>query len=323
MQMVEKGEVTTVSASPQKKKFKFNRQTLSYLSGYLYVTPVLLGILLFTLIPMIISLIQSFSYYNPAEFRSTVEYSTHYYKLMFTDDRTAVLRSLFITIRYAVVMVPLSLCGSFFVAVLLSYVKNKNVNNVLTVLLYLPALIPGVAGSLLWANITSTESWGYINQILSLLGLEEYAFFADPNTVFPTIILLSLNGWGTASIMWTAQMKNIPKDMYEAAQIDGAGRFQQLVRITIPLCTPMLFYLLITNIIGALQIFGNYYAMLTEYPQSATELQFFVVKIYREIYYGYGTSYACALSWILFLIIGVLTFFVFKNSSWVYYSEEK
>lgn len=307
----------------KKKKFEFNKRTLSHLSGYLYVTPVLLGILIFTLIPIIISLVQSFSYYNPAEFRGTTEFSPYYYKLMFTDDSTAVLRSLFITLRYAVIMVPLSLAGSFFVAVLLSYVQSKTTNSVLTVLLYLPALIPGVAGSMLWANITSTESWGYINQILQRLGMGEYSFFADPNTVFPTIILLSLNGWGTASIMWTAQMKNIPKAMYEAAQIDGAGRFQQLIRITIPLCTPMLFYLLITNIIGALQIFGNYYVMLTEYPQSATQLEFFVVKIYREIYYGYGTSYACALSWILFLIIGLLTVLVFKNSSWVYYSEEK
>lgn len=307
----------------QNRTKKRKKITLSYLSGYLYVAPVLIGILVFTLIPIIISLVQSFSYYNPAEFRATTEFSTHYYKLMFTEDRTAVFRSLFITLRYAVIMVPLSLAGSFFVAVLLSYVKNKTANSVLTVLLYLPALIPGVAGSLLWANITSTESWGYINQILQLLGFDKYPFFADVATVFPTIILLSLNGWGTASIMWTAQMKNIPKETYEAAQIDGAGRFQQLVKITIPLCTPMLFYLLITNIIGALQIFGNYYAMLTEYPQSSTQLNFFVVKIYREIYYGYGTSYACALSWLLFLIIAVLTMLVFKNSSWVYYSEDK
>ncbi len=305
------------------KKKSSPKRTLANMSGYLYVAPVLLGILLFTLVPMIISLVQSFSYYNPAEFRAKREFSTYYYELIFTDDSTSVLRSLIITLCYAVVMVPLSLAGSFFIAILLSYVQKKTTNSVLTVLLYLPALIPGVAGSLLWANITSTESWGYINQILQLLGFEKYPFFSDPSTVFPTIILLSLNGWGPASIMWTAQMKNIPRETYEAATIDGAGRFQQLVKITMPLCTPMLFYLLITNIIGALQVFGNYYVMLTEYPQSSAWLEFFVVKIYREIYYGYGTSYACALSWVLFLIIGVLTMLVFKNSGWVYYSEEK
>lgn len=313
----------------QRQKIESNRRTLSakrklsYLSGYLYVLPVLLGILLFTIVPMIVSLVQSFSYYNPAEFRAKREFSTYYYQLMFTDDSTSVLRSLLITLGYAVMMVPLSLAGSFLIAVLLSYVQRKTTNSVLTVLLYLPALIPGVAGSLLWSNITSTESWGYINQILEMLGLQKYPFFSEPNTVFPTIILLSLNGWGPASIMWTAQMKNIPRETYEAAEIDGAGRFQQLIKITIPLCTPMLFYLVITNIIGALQVFGNYYVMLTEYPQSSSMLEFFVVKIYREIYYGYGTSYACALSWVLFLIIAALTMLVFKNTGWVQYSEEK
>ncbi len=305
-----------------KKPSKLKRK-LSYLSGYLYVTPVLLGILLFTLVPMIVSLVESFSYYNPSAFRAEIEYSLFNYKLIFGDDSTAVLRSLFITLRYAIIMVPMGLIGSFFVALLLSHIKNEKASNVLTVLLYLPALIPGVASSLLWANITSTESWGYINQLLQMLGMDPYAFYSTPETVFPTIILMSLSGWGTASIMWTAQMKNVPKELYEAAEIDGAGRLQKLLKITIPLCTPMLFYLLITNIIGAIQIFGTYYVMYFEYPQSATQLDFYVVKIYREIYGGYGTSYACALSWILFLIIAVLTGLVMKTSKWVYYSEDK
>lgn len=306
----------------KEKSYKIKRK-LSYLSGYLYVAPVLLGILLFTLIPMVVSLIESFSYYNPSAYMAEVEYSLFNYKLIFGDDSTAVLRSLFITLRYAVIMVPMGLIGSFFVALLLSHIKSERVSNVLTVLLYLPALIPGVAASLLWANITSTESWGYINQLLQMIGMDPYAFYSTPETVFPTIVLMSLSGWGTASIMWTAQMKNVPKELYEAAEIDGAGRLQKLLKITVPLCTPMLFYLLIVNIIGAIQIFGTYYVMYFEYPQSATQLDFFVVKIYREIYGGYGTSYACALSWILFLIIAVLTGIVMKTSKWVYYSEEK
>ncbi len=306
------------------KQYKIKRK-LSYMSGYLYVAPVLIGILLFTLVPMITSLVNSFKVNNTMFYGAQTEYTLDNYKLIFGDDRTAVGRSLFITMRYAVIMVPLGLIGSFFVALLLSHIKNEKVSNVLTVALYLPALIPGVAGSLLWANITSTESWGYINQILERLGCDPYTFYSQPETVFPTIVLMSLSGWGTASIMWTAQMKNVPRELYEAAQIDGAGRFQQLKKITVPLCTPMLFYLLITNIIGALQIFGTYYVMSAEYPQSSTQMDFFVVKIYRTAMQqgGYGMPYACALSWILFLIIAILTGIVMKSSKWVYYSEEK
>ncbi len=302
------------------KKIRIKKK-LAFLSGYLYVVPVLAGILIFTLTPMLVSLKESLTSFDPTAFDAVVEFTLDNYKLIFGEDRTAVWHSLLITFRYAIVMVPLSLCGSFLIALLISHLAHGQ--KTMMILLYLPALIPGVAGTLLWANITSTESWGYINQILDLFGIEPYTFYSVPETVFPTIILLSLNGWGPASIMWTAQIRNIPKELYEAAEIDGAGHVAKLIHITVPMCTSMLFYLLITNIIGALQVFGGYYPLIAQYPESSHEFNFIVVKIYREIYSSYGTSYACALSWLLFVIIGILTMFVFKTSKWVYYGEEK
>ncbi len=305
-------------AKPKKGFWK----TLSYLSRYLYVAPVLIGILVFTLIPMIVSLVDSFSVYDPTVMNYTIEYGFDNYERMFTTDWLPVAHSFWITIRYAILMVPLGLIGSFLVAIALNHVKRGQ--NVLTVILYLGALIPGVASTLLWSNITSTSSWGYVNQILKFFGADPYTFYSDPETVFPTIVILSLFGWGPASIMWTAQMKNISKDLYEAASIDGAGRFIKLSKITIPMCTPMLFYLLITNIIGALQLFGGYYALMAEYPQSANEMMFIVVKIYKETFGIYGTPYASAISWMLFIMIAILTAVVFKTSGkWVYYGEEK
>lgn len=288
--------------------------------GLVYMLPVLLGILLFTIIPMAVSLIYSLHDYNPM---SATEQLTNFglqnYKKIFTTDWTSVSHSLFLTFRYAILTVSMSLVGSYILALFLNQ-KRRGVK-VFRVLYYLPCLIPAVAGSLLWKDITRVNS-GYINLILDKLGLPEYTFYEDPKTVLATILITGVVGWGGNTIMWLAQMKNIPESFYEAAEIDGANYMQKLFRITIPMTTPMIFYLLITGIIGALQVFGNFYALRNGICDS--EINFIVLKIYDAAFAGGGGfSYACALSWLLFAIIGVITVVVFKSGNkWVFYGEE-
>ena len=122
--------------------------------------------------------------------------------------------------------------------------------------------------------------------------------------------------------MWLSQMKNVPAEMYESADLDGANYFQKLFFITIPMTTSMLFYMLITSAIGGLQAFGNVYA-LRGTGVANDEIEFIVVKIYLNAFGERANmSYACALSWFLFVVIGILTAFVFKTSKWVYYGED-
>ena len=122
--------------------------------------------------------------------------------------------------------------------------------------------------------------------------------------------------------MWLAQMQNVPKELYESAQLDGATYFQKTFKITIPMTTSMLFYVIVTSIIGGIQAFSNVYPLL---DVAGKEVRFFVVMIYQ---YAYdftgenGMSIACALSWVLFVIIAFFTAFIFKTSKWVYYGEE-
>ena len=122
--------------------------------------------------------------------------------------------------------------------------------------------------------------------------------------------------------MWLAQMQNVPKEMYESAQLDGATYFQKTFKITIPMTTSMMFYVIVTSIIGGIQAFGNVYPLL---EVAGREVRFIVVMIYQ---YAYdftgenGMSIACALSWVLFVIIAFFTAFIFKTSKWVYYGEE-
>ena len=177
----------------------------------------------------------------------------------------------------------------------------------------------------MWNAVTDVDS-GYINAILvNVFGAEPFPFYSSAKTVYPTILMLSVFGWGGNMIMWLAQMKNVPTEMYESADLDGASYFRKVISITIPMTTSMILYQLIMSIIGSLQTFSAYYPIYTNPANSAAkdQLNFIGIYIYQEAFVGKDFSYGCTLSWLLFAVIGVLTACVFKTSKWVYYGEEQ
>lgn len=292
--------------------------------GLIWMIPVLVGILLFTIVPMFTSLNYAFHDYNPYA-RDPSEQLNNFglqnFKKMFTSGDNGgtfetVMYSLYVTFRYALLSMIVSLVGSYAVALFLNQ-QTKGVK-IFRVVYYLPCLIPGVAGTLLWKDITAVNG-GYLNLILEEVGLSPYTFYEAKETVLPTLLFTSLFGLGGGSIMWLAQMKNVPMEMYESADLDGANYFHKLVFITVPMTTAMLFYQLIMSAIGGLQAFGNVYPLL---DVAGREVEFIVVQIYNNAYVYGELSYACALSWFLFIIIGILTGFIFKTSKWVYYGED-
>ncbi len=288
--------------------------------GYVYMLPVLIGIVGFTILPMVTSLIYSlcdYKYYEAEISNQMSNFGLQHYKKMFSQDWPSVGRSLFLTFRYAVVSVFVGLVGSYILALFCNQ-KLKGIGG-FRIVYYLPCIIPAMAGTLLWKNITNADT-GYINLIFDVLGISRYTFYNAKETVFPTIIMLSFFGFGGNIVMWVAQMKNIPNELYESAELDGANYFHKVFKITIPMTTSMIFYLLINSIIASLQVFGGFYALRNGVNDS--EINFIVVKIYGEAFDSMNMSYACALSWLLFAIIGVLTATIFKSSKWVYYGEE-
>lgn len=292
--------------------------------GMLYMIPVIVGILCFTIIPMFTSLNYAFHDYNPYA-RDPSEQLTNFgfqnFERIFTKGEDGgtfetVMYSLFVTFRYSILNILLGIVGSYILALFLNQ-KTKGVE-AFRVIYYLPTLIPAVAGTLLWKDITAVKG-GYLNMIFESIGLGTFTFYEAKETVLPTLLFISLFSMGGGTIMWLAQMKNVPTELYESADLDGANYFNKLFHITIPLTTSMLFYMLITSTIGGLQTFGNVYPLKDVAGQ---EVDFIVVQIYENAYVYGELSYACALSWFLFVIIGILTAFVFKTSKWVYYGEE-
>lgn len=287
-------------------------------TSYLFVMPVILGILLFTLVPMMTSLFYSFTDYNPTLLNVKPQFiGFKNYADAFGKNWEDVGNSLLVTVSYTIITVPLNLVLSFAVAMLLNQ-KMKGMR-VFRTIYYIPVIIPAVASGLLWNDITKVNG-GMFNVILvEYLNLPPYQFYNSAETVLPSLIFMSLFGMGGGMVLWIAQLKGIPDSLYEAACLDGAGLFTRTFRITVPMCTPMIFYNLIMGIINGLQMFTQ--VMLLRNVNNSEALNFFVLYIYDNAMGNDMMGYASALSWILFILIAAITALTFKTSKWVYYGE--
>lgn len=228
------------------------------------------------------------------------------------------LKGIWLTLRYAVISVPLGMIGALAVALLL----NQNIRRVgfWRTLYYLPAVLPAAAVALLWWWLFAPNS-GLINWFLTpiydLLGMERLGWFTDADLILPSFIVMGMWGiFGANTVILLAGLKNIPKDLYEAASIDGAGTWRKFRHITIPMLSPALFYNLVTNTIGALTIFTQQAFIPTD-RQDGWFVNWF---IYNEAFNFGRMGYASALGWMLAVVIILLTLLIFRSSAaWVFY----
>lgn len=290
------------------------------LVGYCFIIPVVLGLLIFNVYPIVDSFILSFfKTYNGIS--NPEGFGLFNYMKMFDPvlDNTFY-KSLGVTFLYTIIVVPMSMILSFALAVLLNS-KVKGIG-IFRVCCYLPVIIPASIMGILWVDFFDVR-FGLANEILVSLGLPKSQFFEAASSSMPALIFSSLWGLGGGMILWLASLKNVPQELYEASNIDGANAFTRMFSITIPMCTPIIFYNLVLNIIGSLQTFANVMTMTGGTGGVDQSLYFYAIKIYQTAFAGasYEMGYACALAWFLFLIIAVLTAIAFKTSKWVYYDE--
>jgi multiple sugar transport system permease protein len=287
-------------------------------TGYSLILPWILGFLIWNLGPYVASLYLSLTEYNvlqPPEFIGLDNYVE-----MFTDDRNfwPVLR---FTLLYSVINVPLGLLGALFTATLL----NQAVRGVgiWRTIYYLPAVLPAAATALLWRWLFTQDgllNW-FLTPFLNLLDKEPPAWFTDADLVLPSYIIMGLWGvFGANTVILLAGLKNVPKDLYEAATLDGAGRIRKYLNVTIPMLSPTIFYVLIMGVIGSLQTFTV--AFFIDSPRRAGT--FMNVYIYQEAFPNRNMGYASALGWTMLLIVLLFTLLVFKSSpAWVHYEGER
>ncbi len=223
-------------------------------------------------------------------------------------------KSLLVTLIYALVTVPLGLIGSLGLALLL----NRDMVGVRLwrALFYLPVIFPVVASSLIWKDMFNAND-GLLNTILIFFHIPPYAWVTEPETALPSLILMNLWGMGGTLLIWISGLRSVPDQLYDAARMDGANSWQRFWSITLPMLSPVLFFNLVIGIINSLQVFAQAQIITLGGPLHATF--FILVYIYQAAFQNFQMGYASAISWMLFLIIALLTVLIFCTSGWVYY----
>jgi multiple sugar transport system permease protein len=238
------------------------------------------------------------------------------FRRFFSDP--LVVTSLVNTAIYTIFAVPMQLGMALFAALLLNV--NVRGTNVYRTLLYLPSQMPLVASSILWFFIFS-PTYGLANQLIRVFGVEPQRWLFDIHLVKPALILMSTWSFGNAMIIFLAGLQGVPQELYEAAKIDGAGRWALLRFITLPMISPTILFNLIIGLIGAFQVFTNVFIMTNGGPGNSSLM--LNLYIYRNGFQNFRMGYASVLAWVLFTFVLIMTIIQFRLSGrWVYYEGE-
>ena len=287
----------------------------AYSLVFIFLLPWLIGFLVFLLLPILASFYFSFTDYDVL--RKPVYIGFDNYTLLFSDP--VFWKALRVTVTYALITLPLSVIVGITFAILLNQ-KIRGIS-VYRTIFYLPSIVPLVASSIIWIWIFRGDEGGLLNNFLSKLNIPGPLWLNDPKWALIALIIMSLWSLGNSVLIYLAGLQDIPKTLYEAADIDGAGFFYKLFFITIPMLTPTIFFNLIIGIISTFQYFIPAYVMTSGGPEHATT--FYSLYAYQNAFEDFKFGYASSMAWILFLIILLLTVLAFKGFAGKVYYQGK
>lgn len=294
---------------------KLSTKKQDFISGYLFISPFIIGFLMFIVVPMIISFVISFHRYDLLTEAKFIGFD-NFTEVLFDDPKFRT--SLSVTLKYVAMAVPLRLIVALAVAMLIN--RPSKLSGLYRVLFYIPSVIGGsVAVSIMWRNLFGDT--GLINGILTQMGLDPIYFFKEPFLALLTLVLLA--GWqfGSSMLVFLGGLKNIPNELYEAADMDGAGKFRQFFSITLPVLSPIIFFNLVMQTISAFLTFTPAYVISngTGSPRNGTLV--YALYIYQQAFGELNMGYASALAWVLIVIIGAITILLFATSKYWVFSE--
>jgi len=295
----------------------FNRALQDNLSSYVFLLPWLLGFFVLTIYPMIYSLYLSFTQYNMISAPRWIGWQNYFVMFIGSDEfprDERFMNSLFVTLRFVFISVPAKLVFALAVAMIMNQ-KLKAVPFYRTVY-YIPTLLGGsVAIAVLWRRLFAGD--GVINMIIrqvSMGTLDPPSWISTPEYALYTLVILSVWQFGSPMIIFLAGLKQIPAEYYEAASVDGAGKFRQFISITLPCLSPIIFFNFVMQMIGAFQSFTQAFIISGGTGGPIDSTMFYSLYLYlRGFAYGH-MGYAAAMAWILLIIIAGCTFLTFKLS---------
>jgi len=281
----------------------------------LFISPWIVGFIAFTLYPIVASFYFSFTNFNAINFNPRWVGLQNYEELFLFDRNFWI--ALGNTLRYAGLLIVLATAFDLVIAMLLN-IKVRGLSIYRTIF-YLPVVVPTVAAVLTWIWVLNPQ-FGLLNGLLKIFGIQGPPWLASPNTALLSIVLVAVWGSGRAILIYLAGLQDIPRHLYEAAEIDGANAFQRMRFVTLPLLTPQIFFNMVILIIFSMQAFAEPLIMTNGGPNKSTLL--YSLYLYQRAFEDLSMGYASAMAWILFLVILVFTLlFVRLTSRFVVYDR--
>ncbi|WP_195932217.1 carbohydrate ABC transporter permease [Turicibacter sanguinis] len=299
-----------VKSTAKLKNAKHNE----WMWGYILVAPTVIGLLILNIIPLIQTFILSFQ--KTGDFGSSQWAGFENYKRLFSDP--AVWQATGNTLKYVLIVIPFIIIFSLLVAVLLNQkIKGKSIYRVIY---FLPMVAAPAAVAMVWKWLFNSE-FGLINYLLSLIGIQGPQWVSDPNFALIAIAIVGIwSAVGYNMILLLAGLQEIPKDYYEAASIDGAGSIRQFFSVTLPLVSPSLYFVMVTSIISAFQVFDVIFMMIDKTSMAIESTQSLVYLFYQHSFTVNDKGYGSAIIMLLLAIIMVITFIQSKiEKKWVHY----
>jgi multiple sugar transport system permease protein len=271
------------------------RERKRLLVGLAFISPWIVGFLTFTLYPLAASLYYSFCDYDVLS--TPVPIGLENYRDMIDDSVFwLALRN---TFTYAAMAIPLGLVVSLMLAVLLNC--RIAARGVFRTIFFIPSLVPIIAAAMIWIWIFNGK-FGLLNQGLAAIGIDGPQWLGDADWTIPSLVIMSLWGVGNAVVIYLAALQDVPRHLYESAELDGANAFHRLIYVTIPMISPVIYFNVIMGIIGSLQVFVQPYVMLPNGGPQRSGL-FYSVYLYENAFSYLNMGYACAMAWVMFVII--------------------
>ena len=310
------GELRTIALNAKRSGNRVKEKTPDNLAAYLFLLPWLIGIVVFTIGPMLASLYLAFTNYNLFSAPEWIGFDN--FTRMFSDPQY--LQSVKVTSIYVLVGTPIKLAAALAVAMLLN--TKRRGQGAYRSIFYAPSLIgASVSIAIVWKAMFIDD--GVVDQIGQVFGREPGGWVGNPSMTMPMMVLLTVWQFGAPMVIFLAGLKQVPNELYEAAEMDGAGSVRKFLRITLPMLSPVLLFNLLLETIHSFQIFGSAFIISGGTGGPAGSTLFYTLYLYRRGFVDFQMGYAAAMAWVLVLVVGIITFIFFKTSkSWVHYSGE-
>lgn len=308
------------TAIPSRRPRISQNQLRSLAVGLAFISPAIVGLLVFAAWPIAQSLYYSFTDYNvlqPPYFIGLENYQD------LLDDRVYGI-ALWNTLYMVLIGLPIHLVFDFFMALLL----NTRIRglSIYRTIFYLPSITPVVASAIVWLWIFNGQ-YGILSVILQAFGLSPIGWLTDPTWTKPSLIFMGMWFGGNTILIYLAGLRDVPVALIEAAELDGANALQKTLHVTLPMISPVIFYTLIINVIGYFQYFTEAWVLTATREGSAggplNSMLFYAMYLYQTAFQQFKMGYASAQAWILFFIVLVATVILFRTSGWVYYRSEE